>query len=261
VLRPLNKEENKDTKGILEISEKLRHNAGECGYPYILIMLGVMDGYDFKPSLFSYEGPFGVGYLTIGIDPHQKGISLLEDLQAGQAKLIEARRANESEPVKWARMNLEGYLRDGQVPQLPEEFKSLFKDRAGVFVSLKKHGQLRGCIGTFLPVYKNIAEEISHNSLSAALNDPRFSPVDSSELPELAYSVDILAAPEPCTKADLDPKRYGVIVSSGGRRGLLLPDLEGVDTVEEQLNIALQKGGISPKESYNIERFEVKRFT
>jgi AmmeMemoRadiSam system protein A len=251
----------KDVKGILEISEKLRHNAGECGYPSILIMLGALDGYDFQPTIFSYEGPFGVGYLTVGINPDKPRNSILQELQTGQAKLIEARRANESAPVKWARMNLEGYLQGGHIPHLPERMEHLLKDRAGVFVSLKKHGQLRGCIGTFAPAYQNVAEEISHNALSAGLNDPRFSPVESRELPDLVYSVDILAPPEPCTKAELDPKRYGVIVSKGGHRGLLLPDLEGVDTVDEQLTIALQKGGISPRENYQIERFEVKRFT
>jgi len=252
---------NKDVKGIMEIPEKLRHNAGECGYPSILIMLGALDGCDFKSSLFSYEGPFGVGYLTIGIKPDKPSESFLQDLKTRQDRLIEARRAKESAPVRWARMNLEGYLLEGEVPTLPSKMQSQLNDRAGVFVSLKKHGQLRGCIGTFVPVYKNIAEEISHNALSAGLNDPRFSPVDPKELPDLVYSVDVLAQPEPCSKQDLDPKRYGVIVSSGARRGLLLPDLEGVETVEEQLTIALQKGGISPKEQYQIERFEVKRFT
>jgi AmmeMemoRadiSam system protein A len=136
----------------------------------------------------------------------------------------------------------------------------LLQDRAGAFVSIKKHGQLRGCIGTFLPVYKNLVEEIKNNALAAGLDDPRFPPVEAGEMSTLVYSVDILAKPEPCKREDLDPKHYGIIVSSGGKKGLLLPDLEGVDTVEQQLQIALQKGGISPQEQYLIQRFEVKRY-
>jgi len=112
-----------------------------------------------------------------------------------------------------------------------------------------------------LPTYDNIAQEIRKNALAAGLQDPRFPPVEAAEMAALVYSVDILAQPEPCSKEDLDPARYGVIVSNGSKRGLLLPDLEGVDTVEEQLQIALQKGGISPRDKYAIQRFEVKRFT
>src|SRR5690606_37197305 len=140
--------------------------------------------------------------------------------------------------------------------------KSMLTQRAGVFVTIKKRGQLRGCIGTFLPTKKNIAEEIQRNAISAGCEDPRFTPVREDELDELVYSVDILSKPEPVNSLDqLDPKRYGIIVSKGFRRGLLLPNLEGVNTVEEQLNIALQKAGISPREKYNIERFDVERHT
>jgi len=125
---------------------------------------------------------------------------------------------------------------------------------------LKRNGQLRGCIGTISPVYNNLLAEIQHNAIAAATEDPRFSIVEPAELPELVYSVDVLGESEPAQRSELDPKRYGVIVSDGRRRGLLLPDLEGVDTVEEQLLIALQKAGISPHEKYNIERFEVTRY-
>jgi AmmeMemoRadiSam system protein A len=133
--------------------------------------------------------------------------------------------------------------------------------RAGVFVSLKKHGQLRGCIGTVAPVYDSIVEEIAENAISAATRDPRFYAVEPEELPELDISVDILTDPEPVRGMDeLDPKKYGVIVSAGGRRGLLLPDLEGINTVEEQVAIARQKAGIAPGEPVKLERFEVIRY-
>ncbi len=143
------------------------------------------------------------------------------------------------------------------IEDLPEE---MLTKRAGVFVSIKKHGELRGCIGTFLPTRKNIAEEIQRNAISAGCEDPRFYPVTAEELPELEYSVDVLTEPRPVYSLDeLDPKKYGILVQKGFRSGLLLPDLEGVDTVEQQLNIALAKAGISPNEKYQIKKFEVVR--
>jgi AmmeMemoRadiSam system protein A len=249
-----------DVQGILNIPDNLRQNAGECGYRSIVIMLGVLDGYNINSEVFSYEGPFGVGYLTVGLNPAGRSPSMWSELTAAQNRLMESRRADESIPVRWARLILESHLQGEPNPTLPQEMESLLNERAGVFVSLKKHGKLRGCIGTFLPTYDNIAQEIRKNALAAGLHDPRFSPVEASELPSLAYSVDILAQPQPCRKEELDPKRYGVIVSSGSKRGLLLPDLEGVGTVDAQLEIALQKGGISPREEYSIQRFEVKRY-
>ena len=224
-------------------------------------MLGALDG--FKPSakVFSYEGPFGVGYLTAGLKPDHQIPSTLDRLIEQQATSAEAGRNNESPPVKWARQTLESYLQGGELADLPKDMGELAKQRAGVFVSLKKNGRLRGCIGTFQPVYENIAEEIKHNAIAAGLRDPRFSPVTAQELPNLVYSVDILTPPEPSRREELDPRRYGIIVRSGGRSGLLLPDLEGVDTVDQQLSIALQKAGISPGEKYSIQRFEAKRYT
>ena len=134
--------------------------------------------------------------------------------------------------------------------------------RRGAFVSLHAHGQLRGCIGTTGPTTANVALEIVQNAISACSRDPRFHPVSVEELETLEYSVDVLGQPEPISSpAELDVKKYGVIVSSGGRRGLLLPDLDGVDTVEQQIDIARQKGGISSRERYTLERFEVVRHT
>jgi AmmeMemoRadiSam system protein A len=162
--------------------------------------------------------------------------------------------------TKLAKAAVESYISQGKLPK-PEELTAEMKGRAGVFVSIKKNGQLRGCIGTFEPTRANVAEEIIYNAVSSATDDPRFSPVRASELPELDYSVDILTRPEPVSSKDqLDPKKYGVIVERGFRRGLLLPDLEGVDTVDEQIRICRLKSGISDDEPVKLYRFEVRRY-
>jgi len=167
---------------------------------------------------------------------------------------------NQDPYVNLARRAIEHYVRSGEVIRPPEDLPpELLSRRAGAFVSLKKQGQLRGCIGTFLPSEENLAEEIIQNAIRAATQDPRFPPVRPEELPQLSVSVDVLSPPEPATTSDLDPKRYGVIVEAGWRRGLLLPDLPGVDTVEEQLRIAKLKAGLSPDEPCRILRFTVER--
>lgn len=163
--------------------------------------------------------------------------------------------------VKLAIDAIEAHVRRGEVLSPPSELPPGMKARAGVFVSLKKAGKLRGCIGTFLPVEEDVAHEVIANAIKAASADPRFPPVREEELPELTYSVDLLSEPAPCCEEDLDAKRYGVIVESGWRRGLLLPDLEGVETAEEQLEIARMKAGIEPKEPVTLYRFTVERHT
>jgi len=132
---------------------------------------------------------------------------------------------------------------------------------AGAFVSLKKKGQLRGCIGTLIAVRPTLAEEIRDNAVSAATRDPRFEPVTLEELDDITITVDILSAPEPVSgMEDLDPSHYGVIVRSGERQGVLLPDLPGVSTAGDQVRIARQKAGIGEGEEIRLERFEVKRY-
>ena len=132
--------------------------------------------------------------------------------------------------------------------------------RAGTFVSLKKDGRLRGCIGTIAPAASSVAQEIINNAVSAAANDPRFDPVEKEELARIVYSVDVLGETEKIDSPEkLDVKRYGVIVTKGRRRGLLLPNLEGVDSVEEQIAIAKEKAGIGKDECAALERFEVSR--
>ncbi|MBC7216772.1 MAG: AmmeMemoRadiSam system protein A [Candidatus Caldatribacterium sp.] len=164
--------------------------------------------------------------------------------------------------VHLAREAIAYYLRNRKYLPVPLDLHPrLYQERRGVFVSLKRGKALRGCIGTYLPQQENIAEEITHNAVSAATQDPRFPPVTLEELDALTISVDILSPPEPVTDlASLDPKKYGVIVESGWKRGLLLPDIEGVDTVEEQIRIASMKAGITPREPVTVYRFTVERY-
>lgn len=160
-----------------------------------------------------------------------------------------------------ARKAIEEYVKNGNV-LTPKEIPPEMQKKAGVFVSLKKHGELRGCIGTFLPCEENIYKEIVRNAIAAATEDPRFYPVQEDDLNDITYSVDVLSEPEKIKDiSELDPKRYGVIVAKGYRKGLLLPDLEGVDTVEEQLMITKMKAGIDPSDKdVEIFKFTVERF-
>lgn len=164
--------------------------------------------------------------------------------------------------VKLAKDAIELYIRAGKVlPVRDEDLSSEMRGHAGVFVSLKVRGMLRGCIGTFQPTERDVAREVVRNAISAATGDPRFPAVRAGELDTLEYSVDVLTPPERIENArDLDPRRYGVIVQAGPRKGLLLPDLEGVDTAEYQISIAMQKAGIPPGTPVTLSRFEVKRY-
>ena len=163
--------------------------------------------------------------------------------------------------VKLAKETVETYVREGKTPPPPSSLTPEMKEQAGVFVSIHKLGALRGCIGTFEPQGANVAEEIITNAVSSATRDPRFPPIAPEELKVLDYSVDVLTSPEPVADtSQLDPKKYGVIVECGWRRGLLLPDLEGVDSVDYQIDICRQKAGIMPDEPVKLYRFEVKRY-
>ncbi len=243
--------EDGDVDGVLAISEELAEKAGECGLRPFIIGLGALDGRQFKGEVLSYEGPFGVGYLVGHLQPNGKK----------QAEILaddEIKTDLRGTVVRLAASSLEHSLRSGAVLPVPDGPE--LKKRAGAFVTLKKKGQLRGCIGTIEPVRDSLAEEIIHNAVAAGLEDPRFPAVTVEELPELEYSVDVLGEPEPAVVADLDPQVYGVIVSKGWRKGVLLPALEGVDTATEQLDIACRKAGIDPREPYRLERFKVIRY-
>ena len=165
-----------------------------------------------------------------------------------------------SVPVQIARATIDSFVREGRIPSV-DELPPFENRMAGCFVSLHVGGSLRGCIGTILPTKESIAAEIVRNAVSACSEDPRFDPVRPEELASLEIHVDVLDPPERVTSlSELDPARYGVIVTSGIRRGLLLPDLEGVDTIEAQLAIAKRKAFIGPDEPCSIERFTVTRY-
>lgn len=248
----------------LTIDPALCERAAECGLRSFQVMAGALDGLAVEPQLLSHESTFGVGY-AIALFPvtgRNDSRCYEKDYLLAKNDRLATRKANEDPWVKLARCSLETYVKTGQrLTSLPEDLPAeMTTQQAGAFVSLHKNGQLRGCIGTIAPTCDNLAWEIVQNAVSACSRDPRFSPVRPDELDELEYSVDVLGAPEPVdSPAALDPKTYGVIVSCGGRRGLLLPDLDGVDSVEAQLSIALQKGGIRENEPYKIERFKVVR--
>jgi len=237
--------EQMDAERVLNIADDLAEGAGECGLRPIIMLMGALDNFEAEPKIYSYEGPFGVGYLVAGF-------------RIGNYKGNETK---ESAHTQLARRSLEYYLRTGETMPVPQPVPEGMEERAGVFVSLKKSGRLRGCIGTFAPYHKNIASEIIHNAVAAGVEDPRFWPVELSELPEIDFSVDVLTSPAPVSSRDeLDAKRYGVIVKSGRKTGLLLPDLEGVDSADQQISIACQKAGISPGEQIELFRFEVIRY-
>jgi len=246
---------------LMDIDEDLIERAGECGFRPIIMLAGALDRYKVTSDIISYEGPYGVGYLVASFNLEKNNQSVLEKWSAKRNGSLKKQRSNESLPVRLARESLAYFLKTGQYLPLPEPVPELLKEKKACFVSLKKHGHLRGCIGTIEPVREMLAEEIIENSVSAGVRDPRFLPVKIDELNDLVFSVDVLSKPEKVSSKDeLDPRNYGIIVKSGGRSGVLLPNLEGVDTVEKQLKITLDKAGISPDENYTIYRFKVDRY-
>ena len=248
---------------LLEFDEAFCEKAAECGHRSFTIMAGAFDGLRVKAEALSHEGVTGVGYGVCTFYPAgPDGSRRFLDAYREKKERARLQRAETGDPyVRLARASVEAWVLSHErlpVPDgLPEE---LLARRAGAFVTLHKNGRLRGCIGTVVPTRDTLAREIVENAMSACSRDPRFPPVAAEELGELEIGVDVLGEPEEIASLrELDVKRYGVIVSSGYRRGLLLPDLEGVDTVEEQLRIARLKAGIGEGEPCRLQRFEVVR--
>jgi AmmeMemoRadiSam system protein A/AmmeMemoRadiSam system protein B len=242
-----------DVKGILSLDDSLLDEAGECGYRPVVTALGALSGDEVRSEVLSYEGPFGVGYGCAVFGPEMDSADCCDSGECCSC---------ESFPVKLARAAVEAYVRNGKMISPPEDVPQEFQGQAGVFCTLKINGELRGCIGTIESTTGSIPKEIIRNAIAAASEDPRFHPVKEDELGSLCYSVDVLMPSQRILGLDeLNPKTYGVIVRKGRRRGLLLPDIEGVDTPYEQVAIAKRKAGISQNEDIEIERFEVKRYT
>ncbi len=224
-------------KAFREFTPEFRDRCAECGLPGFIMLSGALENYHIQPDFLSYEGTFGVGYAICTF-------------------------AIEDACIRLAKDSLGKYIRTGKQLKPPDDLPEwMTEQQAGVFVSLHKHGDLRGCIGTILPWSDCVADEIINLAIESGTRDPRFYPVTEKELPELEYNVDVLSEAEPAERDQLDAKRYGVIVTLGSRRGLLLPNLEGVDTPAQQISIALRKAGIRPDEPYRLERFTVERHT
>ena len=248
---------------LFDFGEFFCERAAECGHRSFVMMAGALDGTAVEARQLSHEDVTGVGYGVCifrpgAADPSRK---FLEIRQARQEKRLTKKRAGCDPWVRLAWRAVESYVRDRRVAETPDGLpEELLQRRAGAFVSIHKQGQLRGCIGTIGPTRSCLAREIIENAVSACSRDPRFDPVRPEELKWLEISVDVLGEPEDInSEEDLDVKRYGVIVSNGHRRGLLLPDLEGVDTPDRQVAIARQKAGIGAAEKVKLQRFEVVR--
>lgn len=238
-------------RALLEIDPALVEAAGECGLRPVVIMFGAAATAGLQPEVLSYEGPFGVGYGTAFFGPGQ--------VRTGE----ESSQVAEHPLVALARRTIETYVRLGEELAPPSgPVASGLPERAGAFVSLHRRNRLRGCIGTIAPTQATLSAEVVRNAIAAATEDPRFRPLTAAELADLEISVDVLGPPEQVRgREELDPKVYGVIVERGHRRGLLLPDLEGVDTVDDQIAIAAQKAGLDPGDpGIRLLRFKVERF-
>ena len=256
-----------DFLSLLQIPGSFAEAAGHCGLNGLWVLAGALDRAATDAKLHSYEAPFGVGYAVASftVTGRDAGTDYAARLVRAEDAAIAELRAAEDDYVRLARMSIEHFVRTHSFASLPSDLpQELIEKRAGAFVSIKKYGKLRGCIGTFLPAQKTLAEEIFYNAVSAAAHDGRFEPIEEHELNRLVYSVDVLSTPEPIeSAAQLNPKIYGVIVKSltDNRRGLLLPDLAGIDTAEDQIAIAREKARIQPKEAIALARFTVERHT
>lgn len=242
--------ENNSLKELLLINKETINDAGQCGLLSFIIAAGMLHQKPASINLHSYEGPFGVGYLcaygSLYVTKEQHGAVLL----ATEAirRYVEAHE----------KLDFKDFLRDYPEESFLREASSV---KAGVFVSIHKEGNLRGCIGTVESVHTHVGIEIINNAIEAACRDPRFDPIDSSELEDLEINVDVLGAMEKVNSPkELDVQKYGVMVESGYRRGLLLPKLDGINSVNQQLSIACQKAGIGTNEMYQIYRFSVNRY-
>ncbi|KMT22565.1 AmmeMemoRadiSam system protein A [Clostridium cylindrosporum] len=253
--------ENGNVTSLFNMDETMVKEAAQCGLNSVNILVGSLEGKEFKGDILSYEGPFGVGYAVIKFQREEIETSGLYMLTRSKMEKNEGNLDEGNPYTNLARESLKYYFKHGEMMEdISNLHSELLNQKHGVFVSLKKLDSLRGCIGTILPATNSVGKEIIRNTVAAAFKDPRFPPLDDYELDNVDISVDVIMDAVPASRDELDPKRYGVIVSKGDRVGLLLPDLEGVDTVDKQLSIACNKAVISPNDDYTIEKFEVIRY-
>lgn len=248
---------------LLEFDEDFCDKAAECGHRSFVIMAGALDGVKVRANRLSHQDITGVGYGICTFTPGNEDTSrrFLDIFYREKEREIKEKRQNSDAYVQLAYKSVYSYVLEKKVLPVPSDIpEEMLGIRAGAFVSIHEHGRLRGCIGTIGATCENVAEEIIQNAISASTKDPRFNAITANELEFLEINVDVLGEPENISSMDeLDVKRYGVIVSSGRKRGLLLPDLDGVDSVEQQVAIAMQKGGITEDDEVHLQRFEVVR--
>ncbi len=248
---------------LFDFEETFLDKAAECGHRSFVIMAGALDGLRVKPEMLVHQDVTGVGYgiCTYTVDGTDASRDFLKQYRQKIQNSLNEKRMNEDTHVFLARQAIEAWVRERKKLKLPQDLPADMATRkAATFVSLHKDGMLRGCIGTLFPTAPCIGQEIINNAISACSRDPRFNPVREEELPYLEISVDVLSESEKINSRDeLDVKKYGIIVSDGYRQGVLLPDLDGVDSVDQQISIALRKAGIDEDEDFSIERFEVVR--
>ena len=248
---------------LLDFDSTFCDKAAECGHRSFVIMGGAFDGTAVRAERLVHQDVTGVGYGICTFYPEGKDESkhFLERKMAEIEDELRTKREQSDEYVRLAREAVEAYVLRREVLDVPAGLPDeMLSTQAGAFVSIHEHGDLRGCIGTISPTRSCVAEEIIGNAISASTRDPRFPAIKAEELPWLDINVDVLGEPEDIdSEEELDVKRYGVIVSCGHRRGLLLPDLDGIDTPQQQVEIAMKKGGIHKFEKYKLQRFEVIR--
>lgn len=258
-----------DAQKILSIDPVVCERAAECGYRSVVMLMGAFSRQGFETRLTCYEAPYGIGYCVALLTPRMAadGSDPLAVWKEEKRDENEREKDQASPPVQIAWKTLQAYLQERRHLRANDfaDFESimpeLFEKQAPVFVSLHKWGALRGCIGTTEATAPTVVEEIIHNAIHAAVKDPRFDPVEYHELADLTIHVDwLLPAEKVSDRSQLDPKKYGVIVRHKRRSALLLPDLEGVNSVQQQLEIVCSKAGIDPESSFEIERFQVKRY-
>jgi len=239
---------------LLSFDSRFTRKAAECGLTSFIMMAGSIDGLQIEPNLLSYEGPFGVGY----------AVAMFKVIKQDKKEFNNdsSIKQNENQYIKLARESLNYYYKHNKRMSRPKNISGdAVNNKAGVFVSLYKNNILRGCVGTLQASTNCVADEIIQNVIRAAESDPRFPKVKQKELDFLQYKIDVLQKSEPIDSIDeLDIIKYGVIVYNGYKTGLLLPNIEGIDSIEEQVSIAKRKAGLSENEPYRLKRFEVIRY-
>lgn len=262
---------------IFKFPYEIIENAKECGLRSYALLMGVMNQYQIESKVVSYEAPFGVGYLVASLDiVSESDDDEVEQLSRYFIHRHEEVRKNENDIVIFARRVIEAFVTTGKRPTVISKgetltingqtltcgtFKQMSQIKRGCFVSLHMDGSIRGCIGTIGATESNVLYEISKNAVASCSKDNRFNPVDLEELDRLEIKVDVLSELRPIESLkDLNPRTLGVVVRKGYKQGVLLPDLDGINTVEQQIEIASQKGGFTVDEIEEIFAFSVDRY-